>query len=90
MKDSIFKKQVVCPHCDYKMDCHSGVDKDDITLPEKDNISICFNCVGWNKYTDTLDLVKFTEEDINNSDPELIDHLKFVSEELKKAKESNK
>jgi hypothetical protein len=77
-------KQLECPHCGYKIDSHTAVG--DLGLPAVDDLSVCINCTKWNKFDKDLNLVKFTEEDEKNSDPQLLVKLKSISDEILKVK----
>lgn len=79
-------KKQPCPHCNYEVDTHSSIESKEYT-PSKGDVSICIKCAGWNKFDDELSLIKFTDEDEANSDPELITQMKAISLQIKNIKE---
>ena len=77
-------KQLECPHCGFEINTHVA-DRDQ-SLPATNDVSICINCSKWNKFDKDLNLIKFTEEDIKNSDPLFIKKLTKLSEEILQVK----
>lgn len=78
-----------CPHCGHTLDRHESTDAVDQRGPEKDDISICIKCASWNMFNKDLSLRVMTEEDINNVDPETLDHMKRFTTEIRKLNNVN-
>jgi hypothetical protein len=82
IKDAVRLEPCSCPHCGYEVDSHTTVSSEQ-TLPEKDDLSVCFHCANFLKYDQDLKLVPFTEEDISKTDTETLEVLKNIAERVK-------
>jgi len=86
IKDAVRLDPCSCPYCGYEIDSHTTVAVEQ-TLPEKDDLSVCFNCANICKYDEDLKLIPFTEEDSLKTDPET---LKLLESVIKKIKDHRK
>jgi len=82
IRDAVRLEPCSCPYCGYEVDSHTTVSSEQ-TLPEKDDLSVCFNCANICKYDQDLKLIPFTEEDVLNTDSETLETLKNVVEKIK-------